>query len=371
MDIMEFPSTLWLFLTLSAPALLLGFSIAGIVRTFLNPDKVGKWLGRGKASDVILASAVGVPIPLCSCSVIPTAIAIKQKGASRAAVSAFLISTPESGIDSILVTRAMMDWPMTIIRPVAAFASAFLAGFLQLILNPEEKKFTPVEAPTSCCAKKAAQTAHDHKHDHDHNHDDRINSQEGFFSKIRSGLKWSINDLVDDLALWMTIGLFAGAVLQFIIPEDFFLGFGVWPSRLLCLVIGIPIYICASATTPIAASLVMKGLSPGAALILLLVGPATNVANLAVLRPHLGNKGIVINVFSISLIALIGAIGIDLFYANVTPVWNITQHLHDHHSVMWWEHVCAGLLVIILSRGIWREEIKPRLKIKKKDCCHT
>lgn len=372
MNLAEFPSTIWLFLTLSAPALLLGFAIAGVVRTFLNPDKVGQWLGRGRASDVILASAVGVPIPLCSCSVIPTAIAIKQKGASRAAVSAFLISTPESGIDSVLVTKAMMDWPMTIIRPVAAFVSAFLAGFLQLLLNPEEKKFTPAAAVKSCCAKTTAATSdhgHDHGHDHDHQHE-VINPKDSFSAKIYSGLKWSVNDLVDDLALWMTIGLVVGAILQFIIPPDFFLGFGVWPSRLLCLFVGVPIYICASATTPIAASLVMKGLSPGAALILLLVGPATNVANLAVLRPHLGNKGIIINVFSISLVALLGAIGIDAFYAGVMPAWNINQHLHDHNTVSWWEHLCSAALVVLLARGIWREEIKPRLKTPKKDCCH-
>jgi len=259
-----------------------------------------------------------------------------------------------------------MDWPMTIIRPVAAFASAFLVlVFCQLILNPEEKKFTPASAVNNCCGTSSLKNS-----THNHSHDE-VPTQGSFFAKISAGLKWSVNDLIDDLALWMTIGLVAGAILQFIIPEDFFLGFGVWPSRFLSLVVGIPIYICASATTPIAASLVMKGLSPGAALILLLVGPATNIANLAVLRPHLGNKGILINVFSISAVALLGAIGIDYFYANNELVWNINQHLHEHHSVLWWEHFCAGVLVILLARGVWREEIKPRLKLPKKDCCHT
>ncbi len=364
MNLTDFPSTLWLFLTLSAPALLIGFALAGIIRSFINPDKVARWLGRGKVTDVILASAVGVPLPLCSCSVIPTAIAIKQKGASRAAISAFLISTPESGIDSILVTKAMMDWPMTLIRPLAAFTSAFVAGFLQLILNPEEKKFTPKNTANGeqCCAKTAG-----HNHTHTHSAD----SSAGIFNKMKSGLKWSINDLVDDLALWMTIGLFVGAILQFAIPSDFFLGFGVWPSRLLCLIVGIPIYICASATTPIAASLVMKGLSPGAALILLLVGPATNIANLAVLRPHLGNKGIAINVFSIALVALVFAIGIDSYYGTQLPQWSINQYLHNHEGASWWEHLGAALLVALLARGLWREEIKPRLNRPKKDCCHT
>lgn len=301
----------------------------------------------------MLASLVGVPIPLCSCSVIPTAIALKQKGASRAATSSFLISTPESGIDSILVTRAMMDWPMTIIRPVAAFTSALMAGGLQLIFNPEEKlNLKPVAPVAACCG---------HKH---------VAVKKPFWATIKEGLQWSINDLVDDLALWMTIGIVAGALLDFFVPADFFLGLGVWSSRLLVLVVGIPLYICASATTPIAASLVMKGLSPGAALILLLAGPATNIANLAVLRPHLGNKGIAINLISISLVALAAAIGVDAWYAGAQPVWAVSAHAHDHSSGFAWESILAAVLVGILLRGLWRAEIKPRLH-RKKDCCHT
>lgn len=363
MDLSDFLSTLWLFLTLSAPALLLGFALAGIIRSFLNPDKVAKWLGRGKTSDILIASAVGVPLPLCSCSVIPTAIAIKQKGASRAATSAFLISTPESGIDSILVTKAMMDWPMTIIRPLAAFCSAFLAGFLQMLLNPEEKKFIAKNQTSaeSCCAKTSSAP---------HVHHTHTAPNASFVEKIKNGLAWSINDLVDDLALWMTIGLFVGAILQFAIPAEFFLGFGLWPSRLLSLLLGIPLYICASATTPIAASLVMKGLSPGAALILLLAGPATNITNLAVLRSHLGNKGIAINVFSIAFVAVLFAIGVDAYYGTQMPAWSINEHLHHHETTAWWEHLSALLLVTFLARGLWREEIKPRLTKPKKDCCH-
>lgn len=363
MDLADFPSTLWLFLTLSAPALILGFALAGVIRSFINPDKVAKWLGRGRVSDIFLASAVGVPLPLCSCSVIPTAIAIKQKGASRAATSAFLISTPESGIDSILVTKAMMDWPMTLIRPLAAFCSAFIAGLLQMFFNPEEKKFIARSQATSdsCCPKTASGT---------HVHHTPMSTAASVGERIKSGLTWSINDLIDDLALWMSVGLLIGAVLQFVVPADFFLGLGVWPSRLLCLVVGIPLYICASATTPIAASLVMKGLSPGAALILLLAGPATNVANLAVLRTHLGTRGIVINVFSIAFVALLFAIGVDAYYGGELPVWSIGQHLHSHDTTAWWEHLCALVLVILLGRGLWREELKPRFTKPKKDCCH-
>lgn len=354
MNLTDFFSTFWHFLTLSAPALLLGFFLAGLIRAFLPPEQVSKWLGKGKWSDVALASLVGVPIPLCSCSVIPTAIALKQKGASRAATSAFLISTPESGIDSILVTKAMMDWPMTIIRPLAAFASAFMAGGLQLIFNPEDKVTMKPAAPVAACCGQKHETP----------------AKKPFLRTIKEGLQWSINDLVDDLALWMTIGIVAGAMLEFFVPADFFLGLGVWPSRLLVLVVGIPLYICASATTPIAASLVMKGLSPGAAIILLLAGPATNIANLAVLRPHLGNKAIIINVISISVVALLAAIGVDAWYGGVRPTWAVGTHGHEHGTSFGWESILAAVLVIILLRGLWRAEIQPRLN-RKKDCCHT
>ncbi len=354
MNMTSLPVIFWQFLTLSAPALVLGFIIAGWVRSFLSPEKIGGWLGKGRWSDVALAAAVGVPLPLCSCSVIPTAVALKQKGASRAATSAFLISTPESGIDSILVTRAMMDWPMTLIRPVAAFLSAFLAGGLQLLFNREEKSLTFSAASHSggCCGPKQAPP-----------------SMPGPVQRLRDGLRWSFNDLVDDLALWMTIGLVSGALLSALVPEDFFLGLGVWGSRLLMLAVGIPLYICASATTPIAASLVLKGLSPGAALILLLVGPATNITNLAVLRPHLGNRGIFINVLSIAVVALLGATLVDHWYGGATPSWNLGQ-AHQHTAIThWWEHLLAVTLVVVLARGLWRTEIVPRFT-HKKDCCH-
>lgn len=351
---MHFLTALWRYLETSAPPLLLGFFLAGILRAFLAPEKVALWLGKGKWSDVFTAAAVGVPLPLCSCSVVPTAVTLRQKGASRAATSAFLISTPESGIDSFMVTKALMDWPMTIVRPLAAFLSAFVAGSLQLIFNKEPELAPAAPSGKACCS-------------HDHNPAPAA-PRASLSARLRDGMRWAMKDLVDDLAFWMTIGILLGAFLEVAVPKDFFLGLPHWQARIAMLFVGIPLYICASATTPIAASLVAKGLNPGAALILLLTGPATNIGNLLILRKHIGSKAIIINVLAIASVALIAAVALDAWYGGVTPDWGIAE-IH-HHGTDWVGRVSAIVLSVLLLKGLWFSEILPRLT-SHKDCCHT
>ena len=135
---MSFLSVLWDYILISAPFLMLGLLAGGLINEFLPFSKIKTWFGKGKLSGVFKASAMGVPLPLCSCSVIPAAVTLKKNGASNGATSSFLISTPETGVDSISVTYAMMDLPMTIIRPIAAFITAFVAGVLQIIFNDDE-----------------------------------------------------------------------------------------------------------------------------------------------------------------------------------------------------------------------------------------
>ena len=350
---MEYFKVLWAYLLVSAPYLLFGLLISGVIHQYVPMEKVKKWLGSKSLGAVFKASAVGVPLPLCSCSVIPTAVTLRKGGASNGATSAFLISTPESGVDSISITYALMDLPMTIIRPLAAFASAFFAGTLQFFFNDyklPESEMTPVK---SCCASTKNKTENKVKQ----------NTFLGVF-------KFGFGKLNDDIAGWLTIGILLGALIDFIVPENFFTSMGMIENRVMILLIGIPLYICASASTPIAVSLMLKGLSPGSALLFLLVGPATNISNIAVLQKYIGKKGVLINIFSIAFVALVFSFIVDWLYSSYF-VLSLNKQLHHHdHTGMWWQQLSAVVLVVLLLKGIYKENIVPKLKKKEAKSCH-
>ena len=350
---MKFLAVLWDYILISAPFLLLGLIAGGLINEFLPFEKVKTWFGKGKMSGVFKASLLGVPLPLCSCSVIPAAVALKKNGASNGATSSFLISTPETGVDSISVTYAMMDLPMTIIRPIAAFATAFVAGTLQILFNDEKTTSEPVaETLDPSCG-------HTEKHD----------IQEKTFSmKIKSAFIYAFSNLLEDIAKWLLIGLVLGALITYFVPADLFLKYDGPYIKILILLIGIPLYICASATTPIAASLVLKGMSPGTALLLLMVGPATNISNIVIMQKYIGKKGVAINVFAIAVIALIFSYLVDYLYLSFawTKDFKIAHHHNEEVGVF---GIAAAIIFMILhARALYVNEIKPLLT-KKKDCC--
>ena len=342
---MVYLNALWSFLIVSSPYLLFGLLISGMINHFVPMAMIKKWLGKDNFASVLKASIVGIPLPLCSCSVIPTAVTLKKSGAGNGATSAFLISTPESGVDSISITYGLMDLPMTILRPLAAFVYAFFAGILQFWLNDFEYIETePVKK--SCCSKLKAGPV-----------------QNGtVIDSVVSVFKFGYGKLIDDISFWLTVGIILGALIDVIVPADFFSELSMLENRLMVLLIGIPLYVCASASTPIAVSLLLKGLSPGSAILFLLVGPATNISNIAVLQKYIGKKGVTINVFSIIFVALIFSFITDWLYANVFEL-KLNQILQSHdHSVSWWQDLCAAALVILLAKGLYKEEIKPRFK---------
>lgn len=346
---------LWAFILVSAPYLVGGLAISGIIHEFVPMEKVKKWLGAKKASSIFKAALVGVPLPLCSCSVIPTAVTLRKGGASNGATSAFLISTPESGVDSISMTYGLMDLPMTILRPIAAFASAFFAGMLQLFFNDYQLPETEqeVETKSSCCSKKSEP------------------QKKSFGERVKNMFNFGFGKLMDDIAAWLTIGILLGAMIEFVVPENFFTDMGMISNRFMILLIGIPLYICASASTPIAVSLMLKGLSPGSAILFLLVGPATNISNIAVLQKFIGKKGVAINIFSIAFVALLFSFLVDFLYQNYFTL-QLNQALahHDHHGHVWWENVLGILFVVLLLKGVYQDKIKPKLNSGKQAACH-
>jgi len=341
----QFLNVFWDYIVLSAPYLWLGILVSGIVHQFLPAKMVHRWMSGGKISQIFKAAFIGVPLPLCSCAVIPTSITLRKMGASKSATSAFLISTPESGIDSMMVTYGLMDIPMTFIRPIAAFLSAILAGLSNYFF---EKKETLKPILNS-----------------------EINSTISMAPKFhfKNALRFALVDLMDDMVGWLFVGLFCGALITWFVPEDFFLNISPFMSKLGITIIATLFYICASASTPLAASLIMKGMSPGTALILLLLGPATNISNIIIMQKYLGKRTILINLISIITVALIGSFIVDYGYQNW---WNLkdmkiflSDHgLHEHtthsqHSLF--ATLCAIGFIFLMAASMWRVFFRPYL----------
>lgn len=376
---MEFLQALWAYITVSAPYLLLGLALSGVIKEFVPMDKVKKWLGKDDFASVTKASLVGVPLPLCSCSVIPTAVTLRKSGASKASTSSFLISTPESGVDSMAVTYALMDLPMTIIRPVAAFFSALLAGALQMVFNKETKveadapavKEAVAASGSSCCPSSKPQTPVEEpkKEGCCGSGMKKETSKEPLSTKLKSSLRYGFSDLSDDIAFWLALGLIAGAFIQVLVPENFFQTLTMNESRLMILLVGVPLYICASATTPIAASLVLKGMSPGTALLLLLVGPATNASNIMVLQNYIGKKGVLLNVLAVVGAALLFSYLTDYLYLSYFKAeWAMNiAHEHEHPSVL--SNVMGVFLSALIAKGIFNKKVVPWFEKKKAGSC--
>lgn len=304
----------WFVLEASAIFLLLGFLVAAAAKVLL-PDKiVAKHLGGRGPLSVLKASAMGVPLPLCSCGVLPAAASLRKQGAGRGATAAFLVSTPETGADSIAVTWALLDPVMAVVRPVAAFLTATVAGLMVNLGARREPQATGDSAPPqakiedeesgcgcsgSCCAQAPLAGSP--------------------WQRLRQGLTYAFGELLGDIGKWLLLGVLLAGIISALVPADFiranFSG-GIW-SMLAMLVVSVPLYVCATSSTPIAAALVLKGLSPGAALVFLLAGPATNAATLSVSVKVLGRRGAFITLGAIVAVSLAMGLMVDQVYAGL------------------------------------------------------
>ena len=278
-----------------SPFLLLGFLIAGILHVFVPKKFYSRYLSRDNKLSVVWAALLGVPLPLCSCGVIPTAIGLRKERASKGAVASFLIATPQTGIDSILATFSLMGLGFAIVRPTAALITGICGGLLVNRLVPADKE--EEIGPTVEI------------------------KEEG--NRLWRVLKYAYFDMMQDIGLRLLVGLLLAALINVAVPDEFFLHFGNYPllQMLVILLIAVPMYICSTGSIPVAAALIMKGLSPGAALVMLMAGPAVNLASILVVRKSLGTRFtwiylLTIVVFSVLFGLLINAIGIG---ADLSP----------------------------------------------------
>lgn len=262
----------------SAPWLLLGLLIAGLMKWFVPMTLLQKHMGNNKVSSIIKAALIGAPLPLCSCGVIPAAIGLRRSGASKSSTISFLVATPETGVDSISVSYALLGPFFAIIRPISAILTAIYAGLLvKFSVSDEQSTKTPATVQKAPCCHKSRAAA--------------PNERGKLLELLLNALEFASGKLLIDITKWLLIGLLLAAAIKTWVATDFLLQ---WGDGLLAMIvmalIGIPMYICATASTPIAAGFLAAGLSLGAILVFMLAGPATNIATMGMIRQEMGNR---------------------------------------------------------------------------------
>ena len=290
-----------------APWLLLGLVFAGLLKVFFPQEKVQKYMGKPTTKSAVNAALMGVPMPLCSCGVIPTGISFFKNGASKGATNSFLISTPQTGVDSIFATYSMLGWPFAILRPIVAFVTGIAGGILTNLLVKEKPAAkpkmqmafagftmdtnTPEQAQTSLLTSGKPASLKEATCD-DESCGCHKEAPKG--NKLVQAAHYAFVELLQDIAKWLVIGFLIAALISVILPNDFFSMFKGWGflEILIVLAASVPIYICATGSIPIAAVLLLKGVSPGAALVFLMAGPATNVATMTVIGKTMGKKSL-------------------------------------------------------------------------------
>lgn len=341
--------------------LMIGFLCAGILKAFVRTETVVKYIGQPTISSVIKASFIGAPMPLCSCSVIPMAVSLNKSGASKGATVSFLVSAPETGVDSIAISYAMLDPLMTVFRPFAAFFSALFSGLLENTLF-RKKNDLSLSAPVSSLDVEADCVT---DNCHCHGEENTVEKKIGLLPKLKGGILYAFTDLLGDIAYYLVIGLVISGIISSVLPEDFFLTYlhNEFLTMLIMLVVGIPTYVCSSASTPIAAALILKGVSPGAALVFLLAGPATNISTMGVVKNMLGKGSFVSYILSISAAAIFFGYLLNALYSYFAIP--IIVNLGSASEIVpdWIKFGSAALLLPLLFRGLYKE-VKHRFSKK-------
>ncbi len=310
-----------------APYLLLGFAVAGILSVTISQRVVERHLGGGGLIPIFKAAALGVPLPLCSCGVIPVAASMRRHGASRASTLSFLLSTPQTGVDSIMVTYSLLGPVFAIFRPVAALVTGLLGGTLVSIFGEKEDNLTRETL----------------------GHVGHPEARGSILERVRNAFYYGFVALPQDIGRALFVGLIVAALITAVVPDDFFLGLlgtGIL-SLVVMMLIGVPTYVCATASVPIAAALMMKGFSPGAALVFLISGPATNAAALVTIWKVLGKRTTAIYLGTVVVTSLLSGILLN----SLIDVAGANHHVHIHDTDLpgWFSTGSALFLIAILG----------------------
>ena len=323
-----------------SPYLLLGFLIAGVLHAFVPSAIYSRYLAGTGLRSVVTAAAFGIPLPLCSCGVLPTAVALRRSGASRAASTSFLIATPQTGVDSIAATYSMMGLPFAILRPVAALVTSLIGG---LAVGHWERNGALDDVQ-------------------DHANYEFSELPKGLWNKVLETLKYGFFDMMQSIGRWLLLGLVIATLITVLLPDNFFSTYARWPllNMFIIVAVAVPMYVCATGSIPIAAALMLKGMSPGCALVLLMAGPAANVASMFVVNNAFGRKATVVYLLSIIGGAMgFGVIvdywpGLRELFVNALP----SHVMHHHMDVSWFNTACSifllGMIVVALNAKYWK-----------------
>ena len=302
-----FVKEMWSLCVEMAPYILLGMLVSGIISVFINSDMIFKHIGPKDFTSTLKSTLFGVPLPLCSCGVIPVAATLRESGASKGSTVSFLVSTPQTGVDSVFLTYGMLGPVFALFRPIAAFASGILSGVV--INNFDEDE-----------------------HHHIRKEDLKKNNQLQIKDKIISGFKYGFISLPADIVVPLFKGLLVAAAISIFLPPDYIANHftsNIYVQFFTMLIISIPFYVCATASIPVAVALMAKGISPGAAFIFLMAGPATNASSIAVIKNILGAKTLYLYLVLISFSAIFFGFIFDLFF--IETAFTIPDMLHHHN----------------------------------------
>ncbi|MHC4479054.1 MAG: SO_0444 family Cu/Zn efflux transporter [Planctomycetota bacterium] len=326
----------WGTVAAMSPYLLFGFFVAGILSVLVSQRFVERHLGGAGLWPLMKASLFGVPLPLCSCGVLPVSMSLHKHGASKGSTVSFLLSTPQTGVDSIFVTLSLLGPVFAVFRPLVAFATGLIGGaFVDLFdKDPKDDSQTPPKCTDECC------------------------DGEQKSSRLTRGLKYGFVTLPGDIGKAMLVGLVVAAVISALVPDDFFaerlLGTGVL-AMVVMMILGIPVYVCATASVPVAAVLIAKGLSPGAALVFLITGPATNAAAFTTIWKVLGHRTAMAYVLTVVVCALGSGLLLDALFPGLGGSVQTQMHQMGHSIV---GHVTAIVLLAVLAFAILSERQK-------------
>lgn len=341
---------IWVLVCEMAPYLLLGFLLAGLMHEFVPKSLSRRYLSGRSMKSVLWAALFGVPLPLCSCGVIPTAMGLRREGAGKGATIAFLIATPQTGVDSIVATYSLMGLPFALIRPLVAMVTAVMGGWL---VNATDNEILAVRSPQKheeehhgCCCGKHHEEKHSHgcccgeHHEEEHHdcccgkhHEEKHSHgcccgehKRNIWHRLGDAMTYAFVEMMGDIGKWLLVGLAVAGIITALVPDTWFAVFqgNSLLSILFVLLLSIPMYLCATGSIPIAVALMLKGLTPGAALVLLMAGPASNAASIVVIRKELGWRTLLVYLSSLVLGAVVFGLAIDLL---LPEAW-FTQALH-------------------------------------------
>lgn len=355
-----------------APYILFGLIFAGFLHELVPESIVKNHLGRDSVWSVIKATIFGIPLPVCSCGVIPLATSIKKSGASNGSTLSFLISTPITGVDSILATYGMFGWAFTIYRVITSMIISIIAGIITNFYGEEEEKVKPAFNVTAystdsntgmnfTAMKSTSNTQEEESCEGGSCCSSEIDEKKSFTTLVKDAFAYAFGTLLSDIASPLLVGLLLGALITVAIPEnlsEILLEYS-WLSYIIVIAIAVPMYVCATASLPIAAGLMLAGVAPGAAFVFLSAGPATNTITIGVVKKMLGTRTLYIYLGTIIIGSVLFGFGLDYILSGV----DVKELVHLHEE--------ATFIAMVSSVVLWAFVLYYMLKpyFTQKDEC--